>query len=293
MRTRLSCPVLLIAVLSLGGIAPAALASWTVTKLNLASTTERVNPLTATLTSTTASQTIEVSAGVDLTGVDEYFVSGDKLVVLGEAGRAEEVVIFDLLARRELDWFYCYYPMRLSDDWISYVEFYPSMRSETPTDVVLVYDLTKTPVENRLVKDPSEVIPAPDKRGPVHVGVPVYPERNASQRSYMNALRDSSAAERALAHTFVLLPPKRLIFVGAQGSDFSRAHDYLVVVDLSQGLANASYKTLPIPKDQLKRPGENIDFVQVSRAEMVSEKTVRLYVPRMQYGVDSILVDIP
>jgi hypothetical protein len=268
---------------------------WKVTNVSLAPDSERSSTLTATVKDSIHPRAVEVSASVTLTSVREYFVSGDKLAVMGEAGRAEEVVVFDLLSRREIDWFYCYYPARLSEQWIAYVEFYPSLGADMPIDVVLLYDLTKSPIDNRLTRMPTERIPAPETGPqPVRVGIPIYPPLNAAARSYTNHVRASSAADEGVfAHTFALLPPKRVIFVAAQGEGSPNVRNYLVVVDLSRGFANASYRTVEIPKDQLIRPGEIRQFVQVSRAEAVSADAVRLYVPRTDYGVDSIVVKIP
>jgi hypothetical protein len=294
MNVRFASFVFLIALFGVVGVGRATPASWTVVKLNLAPATERSHTLTATVKSDIPAREVELSTTVTLTSVREYFVSSGKLIVMGEAGRAQEVVILDLLARREADWFYCYYPQRVSEGLIAYVEFYPSMSAETPTDVVLLYDLTKSPTDNRLVRAPTEIIPAPISASPIQVGIPIYPQLNASGKSYTNHVRSGSVAvERVLAHTFVLLPPKRIIFVAAQGEDFARSHDYLAVVDLSRGFSNATYGTLDIPTDELTRPGENRQFVQVSRAEAISEDTVRLYVPQTEYGVNSIVTKIP
>jgi hypothetical protein len=293
MNLRTAC-LLLITCIGFAGVSRAAPTKWKVTNVTLTPDTERASTLRVAVKDSIHSRASEISANVTLTRVGEYFVSGDKLAVVGEAGRADEVVVFDLLARRKIDWFYCYYPQRLSDDWIAYVEFYPSMSVEVPTNVVLLYDLTKSPVDNRLTRAPAETIPAPATGPqPIQVGIPIYPQLNASGKSYANHVRDNSPPENVLAHTFVLLPPKRVIFVAAQGEGFPNPHNYLVVVDLSRGPANVSYRNVEIPKDQLDRPGENPQFVQVSRAEAVSADAVRLYVPRTDYGVDSIVVKIP
>ena len=286
--------LLLIACIGFAGVSRAAPTKWKVTDVSLTPDTERASTLKVAVKDSIRSRAFEISASVTLTGVDEYFVSGDKLAVVGEAGRAEEVVVFDLLTRRKIDWFYCYYPRRLSDDWIAYVEFYPSMSAEAPTDVVLLYDLTKSPVDNRLTRVPAETIPAPATGPqPIQVGIPIYPQLNASGKSYANHVRDNSPPVHVLAHTFVLLPSKRVIFVAAQGEGFPNLRNYLVVVDASRGPANVSYRNVEIPRNQLNRPGENPQFVQVSRAEAASADTVRLYVPRTDYGVDSIVVNIP
>ncbi len=51
-------------------------------------------------------------------------MSNNKLVAIGDAGDASNVVVIDLMARRLADWFFCYAPKHVSPNWIVYVEWY-------------------------------------------------------------------------------------------------------------------------------------------------------------------------
>ncbi len=251
------------------------------------------NELIATLSRGTAQ--FSVSADVRLTALKEYFtVPNDKLAVIGDAGKSSAVVIFDLATKRLLDWFYCYAPQRVSETWIVYVEWYPVHGAGEPKEVVLLYDLTKSPGENRLPGAQRLIAPAPITAAPITVGTPIYPESNVKKKSYVNAAQNSAEAERLLTTSpFLLLPSQRLVFVAAKGQDFPTSWDYLVVVDLSHGIVDPLIQTVDIPKDQFKKPGENPNFIQVTGIEAASPDSVRLFVPRSEYGVSSITVSIP
>lgn len=77
--------------------------------------------------------------------IDQVYVSGDRLVVLGDAGRTQAVEIFDIPSGRKVDWFFCYSPKRISRSMIASTEFYPTMTADVPTDVLLIYNLLKSP----------------------------------------------------------------------------------------------------------------------------------------------------
>lgn len=156
-------PVLLLAAAPLLAAVPRAwnLGAVTLVPAEQAVDGEKLGLLRADARDALTGRLAEVSAEMWLTRVEDSFISNDKLVVLGQAGRAEAVVIFDLLATREIDWFYCYRPRHLSDDWITYVEWYPEHASAEPTDVILVYDLALAPLENRLEKERNVNVPPP------------------------------------------------------------------------------------------------------------------------------------
>jgi hypothetical protein len=215
------------------------------------------------------------------------------LVLLGEAGRADAVVIYDLVRREKVDWFYCYKPQQVSNTWIVYVEYFPSHGTSEPTDVVLLYDLEKTPMENRTKHETTRI--PPDKyESPVEVGMPIYPESNAVQLSYTNHVQDISEARHVLSTpNFLLLPSDRLIFVTSEGSEFTNSKNYLVAISLAEGPAKPKAMQLEIPKVDFKKPGENPSYVKINRLEEASPNQVRLYVPESEYGVGSILVEIP
>ena len=53
------------------------------------------------------------------------------------------------------------------------------------------------------------------------------------------------------------------------------------------------FRKLDIPKDQLKKPGVNPDFIVVNRVEVVSDGVIRLYIPESDYGISSIVMEVP
>lgn len=234
----------------------------------------------------------EIRGTVPLTEVRHYFIAANKLVLTGKAGNASAVVLFDLLKRKKLDWFYCYGPQRISRDWLAYVEFYPNHAPGQWTDVVLLYDLSKSPYENRINGNRNEVIPAADRDSPVRVGIPAYPKVNAQQRSYDNNVLDATAVRRVLGSDFVLLPRRRLVFVATEGGEFRTLTDYIVVVDLAAGIHDPSITTVPIPKNNL-RTTENPAYVKVDRISVQGSNTVVLHVSAQEYGTATIDVDIP
>jgi hypothetical protein len=154
---------------------------------------------------------VSIAAHVPLTKVEDSFVFNDKLVVLGQAGRAEAVVVFDLLARRKSDWFYCYQPRHIGKGWITYVEWYPGHSSAEPTDVVLAYDLALSPMENRLAKENDITLPPRLNDSPSRVGFPIYPASNAQQKSYVNRVASLMQAEHILGSPLLLLASDKLV----------------------------------------------------------------------------------
>ena len=252
------------------------------------------NQLTVAVLDSLSNVRFDVSSDVRLTAVRDSFISGNKLVTIGDAASASAVMIFDLLSRRLIDWFYCYSPQRLSDHWIACVEWYPRFVQGAPTEVVLIYDLRRTPADNRLPSAVPLSIPAPIASSPVQVGIPVFPESNVRQRSYQNVVANAMNAGFVLRDAgYVLLQHRWLVFAAANGQEFSSLRDYLAVVDLSKGLGEPVITTLDIPKDQLKRTGENPRFVKVTGIEIAPEKSVRIFVPEQEYGVGSIIVALP
>jgi len=168
--------------------------------------------MNATIWDKTHNETVELAADVSIINILESFVWKDRLVIFGDAGRTQEVVIFDLLARQKIEGYFCYAPVRVSDSWIIYVEFYYSS-TRWPTDVLLAYDLAKSPIDNRLGKAPNLRI-SPDKTEyPTRVGMPIYPDSNVKQKSFTNQISDRKDERYILGSPFLLLPSKRLVFI--------------------------------------------------------------------------------
>jgi hypothetical protein len=290
----------LLPVTLLCGVATAAVrkAEWKIGNISLTPqrqwSAQKLNVAVLPVSRKSTRRRFELSANVPLTHVNEYFVSGSRLVVFGDADRVQAVVIFDLLHRKKLDWFLCYEPHRVSENWIVYREWYPSHATGTPMDVVLLYDIDKSPAENRMNK--SDPIPRLDTDSPVRVGVPIYPPSNAEEKSYDNLSQEGQQGEMHVVegHSFAKLNDHRLVFVGGEGHDASDMRNFLVVVDFRKGLSSPEYTQLEVPMDQWKPPSwVSPHFVQVLGIQPISNSKVRLLVPPDQKGIDSIVMEIP
>jgi hypothetical protein len=81
-----------------------------------------------------------------------------RLVVYGDMGHATAVYVVDKARASVVDAFWAYYPAMSPDQrWIAYVKFYP-LHGVEGSDECMVYDLTKTPVQNRPADEPNETI---------------------------------------------------------------------------------------------------------------------------------------
>lgn len=262
--------------------------AWNIRELKLLPGSEPEHRLTISAANVDAS--FQIDSDVPLSNISSYFVWNNHLAVLGAAGRADAVVVFDLFKRAKIDWFYCYQPTRISDDLVAYVEWYPSHSSALPSDVVLVYDMAQNPEQNRFQRGHSESVQQLDR---VRVGTPVFPERNANGKSYSNTVENQSMVDLVLGPPgFLGMPHRRLVFVAAKepGGDATTISNRLTVVDLSRGLRVVSSYQIAIPTDGLK--GKHAGYVRVTAMRLESPFTVRLFVPAADYGVDSIVVDI-
>jgi len=189
-RTMRLYEISVVAGLMLMGAGSAAPASpWRVENVSLRIDSERESTLTVRASDGAAGGLVNIESKVRLTDVEQSFVLGDKLAVMGRAGRTWSVVILDLAKGQEIDSFACALPQRLSTNRIAYVEWYPDHFVE-PREVVLIYDLTKSPMENRLPGVRAARIPAPITDISAAVGLPVYPEWNVRNRSYRNAVEN-------------------------------------------------------------------------------------------------------
>jgi hypothetical protein len=284
-------------VLVLGLLSPRLVASestWKVDKVSLTPESNLAGRLTVGLSR--GGSTFEITSEVRLTAVSDEFVFRDRLVVIGkvgERGQASGVVIFDLASRKLLDWFVCWEAMRISESWIASVEWYPEHGMRWPTDVVLIYDLDKSPGQNRLANAQPRFTPQLIGDSSVAVGFPVYPAANAVGGTYTNVVPDAESAVRVLgAPFFLLLPSRWLVFVAAQGTDYASSENHLVVVDLSHGLLKPPARNVEIPREGFKKTGKNPDMTQIEGMEPVGEGSVRLLLPESEYGVNNEVVDL-
>jgi|SRR5277367_2649995 len=291
-RTAAALFVVLIVAANFGYTSTHPAGHWEIKSAKLTPQPEQRGHFVATVSKVGQGPEVKVEGDVPISELQDSFVVGDKLVALGRGGNADAVIIFDLLQRGKSDWFYCYQPQRVWDNLIAYVEWYPNHTPERVTDVVLLYDITKSPAENRQGKLGERAI-APTN--PTRVGFPIYPESNASQNSYLNTVENQASVRLILgAPNFLALNNNKLVIaVGEEpGGDAATLRNYLVVVDLSGGISQAAIRRLPIPTDTFKK-GIGSAYVQITSMEVVSANTVRLHVPEIEYGVDSVLVNIP
>lgn len=269
--------------------------AWKIEKLSVTPVKEGVNLLAASILRESDPQRVELSDHVKSREIAEAFVWRDYLVLFGRATNPAVVEIFDLKHQVKMDWFACYQPRRIAENWISYKEFYfaGAQGPVVPKEVLLVYDLAKTPLENRLRREPGWKTPPPlddNSANVVEVGTPVFPESNARARSYQIQFETRDAGLYINTATLALLPSGRLVFhcmemLPAMGYEAS-PRQYLAVVDVSRGIENPAYKTVDIPR-MGRFPA------RIERIEAEASHTVRLVFPKGEYSTDSMIVALP
>lgn len=269
--------------------------SWKVEKLSLIQVKEGVRRLSASLVRVPDSRRVELSGDVAAQGIQNSFVWKDRLVLFGEAERASAVEIFDLTAKTKLDWFVCYEPRRVSGNWIVYKEHYftAAQGPVAPHEVLLLYDLDRSPIENRASKAVGPRIPAPVPIEPgdnvVEVGIPIFPENNARLQSYEIRVEKQAPGRSISLQAVTLLPSKRLVFPCTEmwpGLGRTGARQYLAVVDLSRGLDQTRSFIVELPK-----VGDDVAVIDKIEAE--PPNAVRLVFPKGRYGTESLVIGLP
>lgn len=268
--------------------------SWSIEKLSLEPVepkpkTENIRLLNISVRRASDSEAVRFSAVVHIVRIRDAFVAGNRLVVFGDAVRPNVVEILDLERRASVDWFVCYQPRRISDHWIAYSEFYfgELLGPVAVTPVLLVYDLARTPAENRIGSPPGMTFPRPiddNSNVVVAVGFPVFPRINARERSYRIAHETERAAQSFDAGTLTLLPSMKLVFrvwERLPGRGLPGSPSFLGVVDLSRGLEDAPSQLVPLPTD--RQTG-------IERIEAIDAGAVRLV---FSDGVDDLIVQLP
>jgi hypothetical protein len=93
-------------------------------------------------------------------------LSDGRLVVFGDMGGAVAVYLIDKTKASVMDMFWAYYPVISPDQrWIAYLKFYP-LHGVEGSNQYMIYDLTKTPTQNRPDDEPKHTI---------DVGVVIFP----------------------------------------------------------------------------------------------------------------------
>ena len=132
--------------------------------------------------------------------VDEIrSLPGQRILVRGMVNAStSEIVLVDKTTNRIIDQFLCYLPtISPTNDSIAFVKFYPAHFVEGVTDVYMLYDLSRSPRENRRSNaSESEII---------SVGKPIYPS-NALNEPSDNVGLSPSDQHKAVSAGFFWTP---------------------------------------------------------------------------------------
>ena len=286
---------------------------WTVENVHLEPRTEMVEGipfnianLTLSITDAQHKTAFPLSAKVVFSEVRDTFIYRDKLAIYGISDNTAAVVIFDLGRREEIDWFYCDGAKQVLPGKLVIAEWQPNHLGGVVLDAVLMlYDLSKTPTENRLKVAHDIHYPLPvEAQGEAvtNAGMPIYPQDNANEGDYFQAPHEPG--ERFLLvymDTMVAVSTGRIMFVAQQETDARDAVTWLEVLDLPHGLTKAKSRRIEIPKEQIPPDPQwvklhqpfNPNLVSISQIEIISSTQVRLHIPAEEYGTDTLDVQIP
>lgn len=104
-----------------------------------------------------------------------------KFIVIGELPHSAHIAtIYDLVERKIIDEVYGYwFVISNKGRYMIFKRFYPRFTpQEFVSDVVLLYDLSHSPMENRVEKERKNIHVIPAE----HVGIPIFPEYNAQNQ---------------------------------------------------------------------------------------------------------------
>jgi len=164
--------------------------------------------------------------------LQELVLVDDLLVILGHVQRfADSATLLDLSSQKEKDFIMGYgYVMELSatKKYLIYNQFRPRWTDPGGTsDVILLYDLTKSPLANRIG-------PEAQKMEAWEVGHPIFPQENLQKQSYREWIEDEQERHIVGLWHLWLEDDKQVVL-----TDRYRGARWLVVVDLSEGLEQA------------------------------------------------------
>jgi hypothetical protein len=209
-------------------------------------------------------------------------IVNDILIVFGliESYGMDVVTLFDLPRGAERDSFLGY-ALNLSDSkrYLIYNQWHPRIApAAAESSVILVYDLRRSPQENRV---------GPQEQGEIRdkVGHPIYPEENAQQQTYRSWIE----AERDLHNVgpwgkyLWLDQDTQVVFL-----DRHDGENWLVVVDLSQGLDNVKIRRKVIDMAQIlmAQPGDP------SYETVLRERKERLTIKDLKYSDGRIIISV-
>lgn len=183
------------------------------------------------------------------TEIEEISIVKNRLIIFGYVNNdAAGVTLIDLKKNEEMDFILCFSPVfSESKRFLIYEKFRPRFApEEVQSDLVLLYDLTKSPEDNRLqnnyknIKKKSKRIGDPEYlTASENVGVPLYPEKNVSEQIYFVWVPTIEERHfvRGLGIYLWLEQDKKVVFL-----DRYKGDNWLVSVDLTKGLDKVEIK---------------------------------------------------
>lgn len=181
------------------------------------------------------------------TDIERVEIVNDRMLVVGDQN-LKDITLIDLKQGKEIDFFYGFGP-QLSETrrYLLYQKFYHGRGMEpTQSDLLLLYDLTASPEENRVEKkykhsrEKSQHIGDPAYQvAAINVGRPIYPPENVTQQSYFVWVPAPEERHQIVpeGEYLWLENDSKVVFVDKTGGEV-----WLVAVDLSHGLAQVQSK---------------------------------------------------
>jgi hypothetical protein len=212
-----------------------------------------------------------------------------KLIVMGEEANLHSPVttLIDLKNREEVDSFIGFgNTLSPTGRYLIYRKFYPPETAEPSvmSDLVLVYDLADSADENRMRGEDAY------RNDPIgrltEVGHPIYPEINAGKKHYRVWVPEESKRHTIIPNGFFWFDHDRKVAFG----DRIGGEDYLVVVDLSNGLARPVIHRMEIDLRALLRPEDRENPAILHEAEPVKLLSVQdLENGKVKAGISSAI----
>lgn len=164
--------------------------------------------------------------------LQELVLVNNLLVVLGHIQRfADSATLFDLNSQKEKDFIMGYgYVMEISATkrYLIYNQFRPRWTDPGGiSDVILLYDLYKSPFENRIGLEAQ-------KLNAWEVGHPIYPEENLRKQAYREWIEDEQDRHIVGLWDLWLEGDRQVVLTDRHNEAL-----WLVLVDLSEGLKQA------------------------------------------------------
>ena len=162
-------------------------------------------------------------------------------IVEAKRRRAHTISVFDLSNSRREDFIWCYKPTPSPSKrfWV-FDKFRSYGPPGTDTGVVLVYDMQKSPTQNRLPRTSTQTI--------ARVGIPIYPESYVTAKAYVAdaQLNLTPGWQHSIASPFLWShDEQQVLFLCIHRSErYDRSH--IVRVDLSAGVDNPRIFERPI-----------------------------------------------